>query len=234
MNIFFLLGGHKSSLSPKGGKWHHLMATLKIYTEDLRIAKALINRDEKVTRQYYYGEYYSLFKSIFDNYYTDCNSCKEFMDEIYVVVLVPSESTGKCQMENYKGESKLKSWLKSACLFYCYDKYKLKKRMPVYEPLPHSNGNSYDDDGGGDRWDDIYGSIEIDFKNLNYQDALVILGLMPNKRYSSLIRLHYLEQKTNKETAEAMGMTMENYYNKKKLAKEQYERIYRKEAQHGK
>lgn len=207
------------------------MATLKLYLEDIQIAKSLINRDERITRRYYYEQCYPLFKSIYDNYYTDCKCCKEFMDEIYVVVLAPSKITGKCQMENFKGESSLASWLKTVCLFYCYDKFDLKKRMPVYEPLCHFSEND-GNDGGSDRTDGIYGSIEIDFSNLNYQDALVILGLMPNKRYSSLIKLRYLEQKTNEETAEALGMTMDNYYNKHRLAKEQYVRVFREEAKH--
>ena len=102
--------------------------------------------------------------------------------------------------------------------------------MPKYERLPNSNAKDYDDDG--DRDDAIYGSIGIDFTNLNRQDALIILNQMPNKRYSELIRLRYLELKTNEETAKALGMTMDNYYNKHKLAKEQYERIYRKEVRH--
>ena len=34
---------------------------------------------------------------------------------------------------------------------------------------------------------------------------------------------------SNEETAEALGMTMANYYNKHKLAKEQYAKACRKE-----
>ena len=206
------------------------MATLKIFSKDLQIAKALINFDENVTRSFFYTECYPLFKSIYDNYYTDCESCKEFIDEIYIVVLVPNKKTGKCQMENFKGESSLKSWLKSVCLFYCYGKYELKQRMPRYEPVVHENCDNDDND---DRLEPIYGSIEIDFSNLNYQDAMIILKQMPNKRYSELIRLRHLEQKTNEETAEALGMTMKNYYNKHKLAKKQYLRIYNKEENNG-
>ena len=130
-------------------------------------------------------------------------------------------------MENFRGESTLASWIKTACLYYCYKQYEAKEKMPKYERLPSPDGK--DDD---DRNDSIYGSIEIDFSNLNHQDALTILKQMPNKRYSELIRLRYLELKTNEETAKALGMTMDNYYNKHKLAKEQYERIFRKEAQH--
>ena len=206
------------------------MEVKKIYHEDLQIAKALIKRDNLVTRKYFYQQCYPLFKSIYDNYYTDCTNCKEFIDEIYIVVLAPSKTTGKCQMENFRGESTLASWIKTACLYYCYKQYEAKEKMPKYERLPNSNVKDNDDDS--DRDDAIYGSIEIDFTNLNRQDALIILNQMPNKRYSELIRLRYLELKSNEETANALGMTMDNYYNKHKLAKEQYERIYRKEVRH--
>lgn len=205
------------------------MATLKIYEEDLRIAQSLIKRDQKMTVQYYYKQCYPLFKSIFDNYYTDCKCCKEFMDEIYVVVLAPSKNTGKCQMENYRGESTLSSWLKSVCLYYCYDKYELKQRKPVFEPLKHSQIKEVDDEAGGDRNDSISGSSEIDFSDMNREDVEVLLSMMPNTRYRNIIRLLYLEQKTHKEVAETLGMSMDNYYNKRRLAEKQYKQICRKE-----
>lgn len=207
------------------------MEVKKIYHEDLQIAKALIKRDNLVTRKYFYQQCYPLFKSIYDNYYTDCASVKEFIDEIYVLALAPSKTTGKCQLENFHGESTLTSWLKTVCLYYSYNKYELKERMPKYEPLV--SGNDEKDEESTVRTDAIYGSNDIDFDNLNRQDALAILSLMPNKRYRNIITMRYLEQKTNEETAEALGMTMDNYYNKHKLAKEQYERVWRKEAHHG-
>ena len=204
------------------------MEVKKIYYEDLQIAKALIKRDNLVTRKYFYQQCYPLFKSIYDNYYTDSINCKEFIDEIYIVVLAPSKISGKCQMENFRGESTLASWIKTACLYYCYKKYELKSRMPVYEPLLYTNNSEKDDNGGRD--EDKFGSIEIDFNNLNREDALAILKRMPNKRYSEIIRLRYLELLTNEETAKTLGMTMDNYYNKHKLAKAQYIRIHRKEV----
>ena len=207
-----------------------MMTVKQIYTEDLQLAKALIKRDELTTRKFFYKQCYPLFKSIFDNYYTDCENCKEFIDEIYLLVLSPSKTTGKCQMENFRGESTLTSWLKSSCLFYCYKKFEIKERMPKYEKITHQNENNSDED---DRNDSIYGSLELDFSKLNRNDAMSLLKQMPNKRYSELIRLHYLEQNTNEETAKALGMTMENYYSKHKLAKEQYQIIQRKEANNG-
>lgn len=206
------------------------MVVKNIFSEDLQIAKSLIVRDEMVTRKYFYQQCYPLFKSIFDNYYTDCANVQEFIDEMYIIVLAPSKLTGKCQMENFRGESTLTSWLKTACLFYCYKQFEIKGKMPRKERLPLSNAD--DDDDAGDRADSIYGSLEIDFSNINRQDAQVIIKQMPNKRYGELIRLRYLELKTNEETAKELGMSMENYYNKHKLAKEQYERIFRKEVDH--
>ena len=88
------------------------------------------------------------------------------------------------------------------------------------------------EDDKSDRLEAIYGTIEIDITSLNREDVLIVLGQMPNERYRELIRLRYLEQKTNEETAAELGMTMDNYYNKHKLAKEQYERIARKEEHH--
>lgn len=206
------------------------MVVKKIFSEDLQIAKSLIVRDEMVTRKYFYQQCYPLFKSIFDNYYTDCANVKEFIDEMYIIVLAPSKLTGKCQMENFRGESTLTSWLKTACLFYCYKQFEIKGKMPRKDRIPLSSAN--DDDDKGDRSESIYGSLEIDFSNINRQDAQVIIKQMPNKRYGELIRLRYLELMTNEETAKALGMSMENYYNKHKLAKAQYERIFRKEEQH--
>ena len=204
------------------------MATLRIYTEDLQIAKSLINRDERVTRDYYYKDCYPLFKSIYDNYYTDCKCCKEFMDEIYIVVLAPSKITGKCQMENFRGESTLRTWLKTACLYYCYSRFKLKP--PIFEPLPRKKEKKDDnDDVFSDRKKDESLSNPIDFSGMNRADVETLLSMMPNTRYRNIIRLLYLEQKTHKEVAEALGMSMANYYNKRILAEKQYMQVCRKE-----
>ena len=132
-------------------------------------------------------------------------------------------------MENFKGESTLAKWLKTACLFYCYAKF--EKKLPTVD-IVRFNGEDADSDDN-DRFIDKRNSINIDFSSINRTDVERILCLMPNIRYRNLIRMRYLEQKSNEETAEALGMSMDNYYNKHKLAKEQYIRVWRKEAQNG-
>lgn len=77
--------------------------------------------------------------------------------------------------------------------------------------------------------DKFVGSTTIDMTELNRMDDEVImktvLKQMPNKRYSELLRLHMIEKKPHAEVAEIMGMTMPNYYNRRKLAKDQYEQV---------
>lgn len=209
------------------------MTALRIYTEDLKIAQSLIHRDEGVTRHYYYEQCYPLFKSIYDNYYTDCKCCKEFMDEIYILVIAPSRTTGRCYMDSFKGESTLTSWLKAVCLTFCYRKYNLKKRTPTYEPLHNHSRNDDEINDGTDRILDKAASIGLDFGEMNRADVEVLMGMMHNDNYRKLIRLRYLEQMTNEETAKALGLTMANYYNMHKRAKEQYEEVRRKEEYHG-
>lgn len=201
----------------------------KVYSEDLKIAQALIRRDDMVTRKYFYQQCYPLFKSIFDNYYTDCTTCKEFIDEIYILILSPNKTTGKCQMENFRGESSLASWIKTCCLYYCYGKFELKRRMPIYEPLPHTIEKEDVEESIGDRNNEELQSNLIDFSSMNRTDVETLLSMMPNIRYRNIIRLLYLEQKTHKEVAEALGMTMDNYYNKRILAEKQYKQVCRKE-----
>ena len=201
-----------------------------IYLDDLLTAEAIINRDKRVTWQFFYIHCFPLFKSIYDNYYTDCADVKEFIDEIYILTVAPSKKTGRCQMENFKGESTLTSWLKVVCLFYCYKKYKRKIRMSIVNP--HSTSDTENDDTN-DRFIEKGGSIKMNLDSLNREDSEKILGLMPDERYRTLIRLRYMELLTNEETAKALGMTMDNYYNIHKRAKAQFENVCRKEDYYG-
>ena len=85
----------------------------------------------------------------------------------------------------------------------------------------------------GDSLLDKYGSSEIDFSRMNRMDIVTLINMMPNERYRKIIYLRYVEHLSNEETAEALGMTMANFYNKHKLAKAQFVNVSRKEAHNG-
>lgn len=188
---------------------------------DQQIVKAIIGRDKDVTRAFFYIKCYPLFNSIFEHFYTDCNNCIEFINEMYVYIMSPQQKTGICKLENFRFESTLLTWVKVVCLYYCYARFEEKNNMPINENCDLTDRNL-----------EIKESILMDFDKINRNDIMQILSLMPNVRYRELIRLRYLEGFSNEETAQQLGMTMDNYYNKHKLAKMQYIRVYRKEARY--
>lgn len=204
---------------------------LKKYSDDLQIAKALIDKDEMITRKYFYKQCYPLFKSIYDNYQTDCVSCLEFINEIYLLVLSPSNKTGKCQLENFRGDSTLATWLKTVCIYYCYKKFEKKRRAPICRDLSLLSQRNVGGVRDGAKY--IYGATDLDVSGMNRDDVEILLKLMPNARYRDIIRLLYLECKSHRDVAESLGMSMDNYYNKRILAEKQFKVILRKEAKHG-
>ena len=199
---------------------------IRIFTEDLKIAHAILHRDEVVTKRYLYQQCYPLFKRYFDGYYTDCESCMMGSAPGLYSALTPSRKTGRCRLMSYRGESTLTQWLKVVCKFYCYSRFEVKSRQPETEPISPSNPEK---SKPGDRKQPKEPSIDEDLSMFQREDVEVILGLMKNKRYSQLIRLRHVELRTDKETAEALGMSMDNYYNKHRLAKEMFEKTLRKE-----
>lgn len=188
---------------------------LTLYT-DREIVAAIMRRDTAVTKEYLYRKCRPLFESCFNRYYTDCENCIEFINEIYLYLMLPSEKTGRSKISSFGFRCTLTMWLKVVTENYCRQLFKKK-----YEMVGEKN------DVASDRNVEEITSPNIDA--LNRSDVERVLALMRNKRYSALIRYRYLDDKTNEETAELLGMSMDNYYNKHKLAKQQFAEIIRKE-----
>lgn len=208
----------------------------RIYYEDLVIAQALLNKDRRVTTEFYYKGCYPIFQSLWKNYKTGCESPLELMNQVYMLILYPSIKTGKCQLENYRGESTLRSWIKTVALYHCFGVY-------GDETIPEEE-NEDDDDRietekvsmkrvvNSDFTDfDTVGSEEMDMTNMIKDDAMRLISLMPNKRYAEVVRLFKIEDYTNTKVAEALGITKANLCNVKHRAMEQFELICRREEQ---
>lgn len=185
---------------------------------DQEIVQAILDRDTFVTKEYLYKKCYPMFKAIHSRYYTDCETTIDFISEIYVYILSVHPQTGTCKLAGFKFMSSLYSWLKVVSLNYCHCLY--AKRMDV------NNNHNIDDDR--ELIEDL--SVDLDVSRLDKRDVQALLMQMPNIRYRKLIELRYVQEKTNEETATALDMTMQNYYNKHKLAKAQFYAVLRKEG----
>lgn len=192
---------------------------------DMHIVEAILRRDAAVTKDFFFRRCYPLFKSVYDNYYTDCTSCTEFINAIYIHILTPDKDTGVCKLQKFRFESTFFTWLKTVCVFYCYKRYTKREQMKT-----ERISEFFDDDGV--RIADTSDSISIESAMLK-ADIDTILRLMPNKRYATLIRLRYLDGKSNEETASMLGMNMNTFYNKHNCAKNQFLKTLKTEESYG-
>lgn len=185
---------------------------------DQEVVSAVLKRDAIVTRLYFYEKCYPLFKACYDKYYTDCETCVEFINQIYLLVMTPRKSTGEAPLQTFGYRCTLTMWLKIIAENYCKQLFKIKIDFSDSEKVL------------GDRFRFNDDSLDLDFRSIYSSDVKRVLEMMPNTRYRNLIELRYVEEKTNEETAMALEMTMDNYYNKHKLAKAQFCNILRKEG----
>ena len=185
---------------------------------DKEIVRAILCKDSKVTIDFLYKQCYPLFKSIYDRYYTDCDSWNELVNEIYVYIMMPGKETGISKLASFQFRCSLTLWLKIITENYCHQLY-AKKSDIIGDNIVDT-----------DRLNRIEQSLEMDLSAIDIMDVKNIISLMPNQRYRRLIELRYVDQRSNEETAELMSMNMANYYNKHKLAKAQFVIALRKEG----
>lgn len=191
--------------------------------DDYTIVNAILLRDKKVTQQYLYIKYYPLFKSVYDNYYTDCQSCLEFINEIYIHLLTPNKNTGLCKLQTFKFGSTFATWLKTVAVYYCYEHYRRKQKVTFVEEKNETENNR------SDRLDRYAASMYTEEHIMCREDLEALLALMPNKRYALIMKLRYFEGLSNEDTAVALQMSMDNFYNKHMRAKKQFNELLKKE-----
>jgi len=190
---------------------------LEHYT-DQEIVKAILDRDTIITKEFLYRKCYPLFKAVYDKYYTDCESCFELINEIYVYIMIPQKKTNISKLAAFGFRCTLTMWLKIVVENYCHQLY--ARRMEI----------DRDSDVGSDRNMPDDESLTENTRNIDMEDVHKILNMMPNQRYRKLIEYRYVDEKSNEETAMLLTVTMANYYNMHKRAKAQYCEVLRKEG----
>ena len=183
---------------------------------DRRIVSAILDFEELPTAEFFYGKSCPVFLSLYSRYCTGCPEVLDFIHEIYIDILRKGVVGNRCKLETFNYKCSLKNWVGVVALRYCYAQF--KKQIPM-EELQKNGGGLLPTEP----------SILTDMGQLNRDDVNAIIESMPNVRYRKLIRLHYLEELNNEETASEMGMTMKNYYNKIRAAKLQYIQSFMKE-----
>ena len=185
---------------------------------DKEIVTAILNRDTFVTKEFLYKKCYPLFCAIYNKYYTDCDNPLELINQIYLYILTPNRETGKSKLKGFGYRCTFTMWLKIVTENYCHQLFVRKS----------NTSESISIDSDRNMWESY--SLEADFKTLNMEDVKRILMMMPNERYRRLIEYHYLDEKSNEETAKLLALTMTNYYNVHLRAKAQFCTVLKREG----
>lgn len=185
---------------------------------DQEIVKAILDRDTIITKEFLYRKCYPLFKAVYDKYYTDCESCFELINEIYVYIMIPQKKTNVSKLAAFGFRCTLTMWLKIVVENYCHQLY--ARRMEIDRDSDVDSDRNMPDDE----------SLTENTRSIDMEDVHKILDMMPNQRYRKLIEYRYVDEKSNEETAMLLAVTMANYYNMHKRAKVQYCEVLRKEG----
>lgn len=130
---------------------------------DRQIVKAILDRDASVTKEFLYRRCYPLFKAVYDKYYTDCDSCFELINEIYVYIMIPQRKTGVSKIASFGFKCTLTLWLKIVVENYCHQLY--ARRIEV----------NLDSDVSSDRIIPDDESLTVNTRNIDMEDLHKIL-----------------------------------------------------------
>lgn len=166
---------------------------------DKEIIEKLIDRDEKVTADFFFRRCRPLFLSVirfvFD-YPVDLN---EFINELYLYLM----EDNAVKLRSFQGRSSLFQWLKVVTI-----RYFIAKRDRMIDG--RSKDALYEQK--------LDSPVDTSSRHEAASDFRKVLSLMSNRRYAEVLQYLVVEDKDPKKVADHMGITVENLYNIKKRA----------------
>ena len=167
---------------------------------DKQIIEALITRDGRVTRQFFFGNCRPLFLSIIRNVFSYEVDYDEFVNELYLYLM----ENNSYRLRQFEGRSSIYQWLKVIAIRYFIAQRDKMIDKPSDEPLI-------------DKASQIM-SINEESQIAAKVDIAHLRRLMPNRKYEYVIRRLVLQDAEPKDVAEELCTNVDNLYNIKKRA----------------
>ena len=177
---------------------------------DRKIVEKIISNDETIIRDFFYVRCRPMFIYIIKNIFNFQIEYDELVNELYLCLR--SDDWKKLRQFGYR--CKLISWLSFISIRFFREKQKEwegNKSLIIAEIADK---------------EDAY--IPQEQQTLQ-MDMMKFLREMPNQRYRQVIQSLFFEDIEPQQLADEMGITIENLYNIKRRALEQFARILRKE-----
>ena len=176
---------------------------------DQEIIQGLINRDDRITQDFFFRRCQPLIFSLISKFYPNGADYDELVSELYLHLM---EDDAR-RLRQYEGRSSIYQWLKSVARNFFLDK---KARERVIESdsedrlLEKANEASTDNSA-----------------QEAVMDVAAILDLIENDNYRLVLRKHVLEGMSFDELEKVTGIKKANLYNIKKRALNALEKIAR-------
>lgn len=164
---------------------------------DKEIIDALLDRNQRATREFFYQKCRPLFLSIIKKLFDKPIDYDEFVDEVYILLM--EDDARRLRQFDYR--STICQWMKTVVIRYFLAK---KDKIVIDDVSNEHHLNSTDEST------EEYSSAEEDVRRL--------LSLMPNKRYAFVIQRLMLDEAPPKDVAKEMNISVANLYNIKSRA----------------
>lgn len=165
---------------------------------DSEIIRALVSRDETVTRQFFFRDCRPLFLSIIRHVFSYAVDYDEFVNEFYVCLM---ENDAR-RLRQFEGRSSLCQWLKVVAIRYFIAKRSRMIDMNAKDSLSAERPAMRTADDNAD----------------SRMDVESLLARLGNRRYADIIRRLVLGDAEPEAVARELGITTANLYNIKKRA----------------
>lgn len=170
---------------------------------DREIIQGLIDRNDRVTREFFFKHCRPLFNYIISLVFTYEVEYDEFVNELYLNLM--DNDGAKLRSFDYRGS--VYQWLKVVAI-----RFFINKRGRMIEDQSHESHN-------------YERGAAIDADNSSESDIQRLLQLMPNKRYAHVIQRLILDDIKPEELASSMKITTANLYNIRRRAMAQLTRV---------
>ena len=167
---------------------------------DQQIIEALIARDERVTRQFFFKSCRPLFLSIIRYVFSYEVDYDEFVNEFYLYLM----EGDAFRLKQFQGRSTIYQWLKIIAIRYFVAKRDSLIEMESKDSLLDSVVQTE--------------TVDTEKSMTAKMDVERLFSLMPNSRYVYVIRRLILQEAEPKVVAQELGTNVDNLYNIKKRA----------------
>ena len=172
---------------------------------DQEIIQGLINRDERVTGEFFFVRCRPLFLSIIRRVFDNDAEYDEFVNELYLYLMENDASI----LRNFEYRSSVYQWVKVIAVRFFI--MKRKKMIENSDKVTPFDGKTF--------------QLEEEKDLSSKGDLQRLLSLMPNQRYAFVIQQLVIEECKPELLAKEMKISVDNLYNIKRRAVAQLTKV---------